>query len=141
LELIELRIGHATLLVKDIDEAAAFYVEKLGFLRRQDTKSWGDMRWVTVSPKDQPDIELTFVKADTEEKRAALGKQAGDHVFMTLETDNCIRDYETMKAKGVTFYGEPTKQMWGIEVVFEDLYGNLYDLVQRSSESYGKSLT
>jgi hypothetical protein len=54
-----------------------------------------------------------------------LGKQAGDHVFMTLLTNECKRDYEAMKTKGVKFYGEPTKQMWGIEVVLEDLYGNL----------------
>ena len=76
-----MKIGHVTLLVKDFDEAAKFYVEKLGFVKRQDTTFWGDMRWVTVSPKDQPDLELTFVLADTEEKRNALGKQAGDHVF------------------------------------------------------------
>jgi len=129
-----MRIGHVTLLVRDFDEAAAFYVEKLGFKKRQDTKFWGDMRWVTISPKDQPDLELTFVLADTEEKRKALGRQAGDHVLMTLETDDCKRDYEAMKAKGVKFYGEPTEQVWGIEVVFEDLYGNLYDLVQRFKE-------
>ena len=129
-----MRIGHVTLLVKDFDEAARFYVEKLGFKKRQDTKFWGDMRWVTVSPKDQPDVELTFVLADTEEKLKALGKQAGDHVLMTLDTDDCKRDYEAMKAKGVKFYGEPTEQAWGIEVVFEDLYGNLYDLVQRFKE-------
>ncbi len=126
-----MKIGHITLLVKDFDEAAAFYTQKLGFVKQQDTKFWGDMRWVTVSPKDQPDLELTFVKADTEEKLAALGRQAGDHVFMTIETDDCKRDYESMKAKGIEFYGEPTKQEWGLEVVFKDLYGNLYDLVQR----------
>ncbi|MGA2523811.1 MAG: VOC family protein [Candidatus Bathyarchaeia archaeon] len=106
-----MKIGHVTLLVKDFDEAAKFYVEKLGFMKRQDTKFWGDMRWVTVSPKDQPDLELTFVLADTEEKRNALGKQAGDHVFMTLD-----------------------EQAWGVEVVFEDLYGNPYDLVQRNKQ-------
>ena len=126
-----MKIDHITLLVKDQDEAAKFYVEKLGFEKRQDAKFWGDMRWVTVSPKDQPDFELTFVLADTEEKLAALGKQAGDHVFMTLQTDDCKRDYQAMKAKGVKFFGEPTEQAWGIEVVFGDLYGNLYDLVQR----------
>ena len=129
-----MKIGHVTLLVKDFDEAAKFYVEKLGFMKRQDTKFLGDMRWVTVSPKDQPDLELTFVLADTEEKRNALGKQAGDHVFMTLETDDCLRDYQTMKARGVKFYDEPTEQAWGVEVVFEDLYGNPYDLVQRNKQ-------
>ncbi len=126
-----MKIGHITLLVKDFDEAADFYVEKLGFQKSRDDKFKGGMRWVTVSTKDQPELELTFVLADTEEKLKALGKQAGDHVFMTLLTNDCKRDYETMKAKGVKFYGEPTKQMWGIEVVLEDLYGNLYDLVQR----------
>ena len=126
-----MKIDHITLLVKDQDEAVKFYVEKLGFKKRQDAKFWGDMRWVTVSPKDQPDLELTFVLADTEEKLAALGKQAGDHVFMTLQTDDCKRDYQAMKSKGVKFFGEPTEQAWGIEVVFEDLYGNLFDLVQR----------
>ncbi len=126
-----MKIGHVTLLVKDFDDALRFYVEKLGFVKRQDAKFWGNNRWVTVSPRDQPDLELTFVLADTKEKRKALGKQAGDHVFMTLETDDCKRDYEAMKAEGVTFYGEPTEQAWGVEVVFEDLYGNPYDLVQR----------
>ena len=91
-----------------------------------------NMRWVTVSPQDQPDLELTFVKADSEDKLKAVGKQAGDHVFLTLETDNCQRDYNAMKAKGVKFYGEPTEQPYGVEVVFEDLYGNLIDLIQRS---------
>ena len=127
-----MKIGHVTLLVKDFDEAAKFYVEKLGFVKRQDTKFWGDMRWVTVSPKDQPDLELTFVLADTKEKRSALGKQAGDHVFMTLETDDCRRDYQAMKVKRREILrSEPAEQAWGVEVVFEDLYGNLYDLVQR----------
>lgn len=126
-----MRIGHITLLVEDLDEALSFYIEKLGFVKRQDAKFWGNMRWVTVSAKEQPDLELTFVLADTEDKKKALGKQSGDHVFMTLETDDCNRDYQAMKAKGVKFYDEPTEQPWGIEVVFEDLYGNLYDLVER----------
>jgi len=126
-----MKIGHITLLVEDFDEALSFYVEKLGFVKRQDTKFWGDNRWVTVSPKNQPEPELTFVLADTIEKKAAVGKQAGDHVFMTLQTDDCRRDYQIIKDKGVKFYGEPTDQKWGVEVVFEDLYGNLYDLVQR----------
>jgi catechol 2,3-dioxygenase-like lactoylglutathione lyase family enzyme len=126
------KIGHITLLIKNFDEALNFYVEKLGFKKCRDDKFGENVRWVTVSPKDQPDLELTFVLADTEEKLMALGKQAGDHVFMTLQTDDCKRDYEILKTKGVKFYGEPTRQMWGAEVVFEDLYGNLYDLIQRA---------
>jgi len=127
-----MRIDHITLLVKDQDEAANFYIQKLGFKKQEDTVFWGDMRWVTVPPPDQPDLELTLVKADTKDKLKAVGKQAGDRVFLTLETDNCQRDYLALKVKGVKFYGEPTKQPYGIEVVFEDLYGNLIDLIQRS---------
>lgn len=126
------KIGHITILVKDQDEAMRFYTEKLGFKKCQDMMFGEDMRWVTAAPKNQPDLEITFVKADSKEKLKSLGKQAGDHVFLTLETDNCLRDYESMKAKGVKFAGTPTKQPYGMEVVFEDLYGNLFDLVQRS---------
>jgi len=127
-----MKIDHITILVRDQDEAAKFYVEKLGFQKREDTFFGENMRWVTVSAKDQMDLELTFVKADSKDKLKALGKQAGDHVFLTLETDDCRRDYNAMKAKGVKFYGEPTEQPYGVEVVFEDLYGNLIDLIQRS---------
>ena len=126
------RIGHVTILVKDQDEAAKFYTEKLGFLKRQDTVFGQGMRWVTVSPKGQSDLQLTLVRAETKEHLKALGQQAGDHVFLTMETNNCRGDYETMKAKGVKFWGEPQEQPYGIEVVFEDLYGNLFDLIQRS---------
>ena len=127
-----MKIGHITLLVKNFDEALSFYVEKLGFQKKLDSKFEGGMRWVTISPKDQPSFEFTLVLADSEEKLNAFGKQAGDHVLMTLLTDDCKRDYKILKAKGVKFYGEPTKQMWDTEVVFEDLYGNLIDLMQRN---------
>jgi catechol 2,3-dioxygenase-like lactoylglutathione lyase family enzyme len=125
------KIGHVTLLVKDQDEALKFYTEKLGFQKRQDLEIAEKVRWVTVSPKGQSDLELTFVVADSEEKRRAVGKQAGDHVFLTLESDDCRKEYKALKAKGVKFYGKPEVQAWGVDVVFEDLYGNLFDLVQR----------
>jgi catechol 2,3-dioxygenase-like lactoylglutathione lyase family enzyme len=125
------RIGHITILVRNQDEAAKFYTEKLGFTKREDTSFGEGMRWVTVSPKGQRNLELTFVNADSKEKLGALGKQAGDHVFLTIETNNCMRDYENMKARGVKFYGKPDERPYGTEVVFEDLYGNLFDLIQR----------
>ncbi len=125
------KIGHITLLVKDQDEALKFYTQKLGFQKRQDQEIAPKVRWVTVSPKDQTDLELTFVVANTEEKRKAVGKQAGDHVFLTLESDDCRKEYKALKAKGVKFFGKPEIQAWGVDVVFEDLYGNLLDLVQR----------
>jgi len=126
------RIGHITILVKNQDEAAEFYVEKLGFTKREDTFFGEGMRWVTVSPKRQMNLELTFVKADSEKKLRTVGKQAGDHVFLTIETNDCLKDYEDMKAKGVKFYGKPEERSYGTEVVFEDLYGNLFDLIQRA---------
>ena len=124
------KIGHITLIVENQDEALKFYTEKLGFQKRKDL-IFGNMRWVTVSPKGQTDLELTFVLADSEAKRAAMGKQTGDHVFLTLETDDCRKEYKALKAKGVKFSGKPEVQAWGVDVVLEDLYGNLFDLVQR----------
>ena len=124
------KIGHITILVKDQDKAMKFYTEKLGFKKCQDTMFGEGMRWVTVAPSNQPELEITFVKSDTAEKLEALGKQAGDHVLLTLETDNIGKDYEMMKAKGVKFMGEPEHQPYGTEVVFEDLNGNLFDLIQ-----------
>jgi catechol 2,3-dioxygenase-like lactoylglutathione lyase family enzyme len=125
------KIGHITIIVKDQDEALKFYTEKLGFQKRQDIAIAENVRWVTVSPKGQTDLELTFVIANSEPKRKAVGKQAGDHVFLTLETDDCRKEYKALKAKGVKFYGKPEVQSWGVDVVLEDLYGNLFDLVQR----------
>lgn len=125
------KIGHVTILVKNQDEAAKFYTEKLGFTKQQDTFFGEGMRWITVSPKGKLGLEITFVNADSKEKLRALGKQAGDHVLLTMETDNCMKDYEDMKARGVKFYGKPETRPYGTEVVFEDLYGNLFDLIQR----------
>jgi catechol 2,3-dioxygenase-like lactoylglutathione lyase family enzyme len=125
------KIGHITLLVKDQDEALKFYTQKLGFQKRKDIVIAKNVRWVTVSPKGQEDLELTLVFADSEEKRKAVGKQAGDHIFLTLESEDCRKEFKALKAKGVKFYGKPELQAWGVDVVLEDLYGNLFDLVQR----------
>jgi catechol 2,3-dioxygenase-like lactoylglutathione lyase family enzyme len=125
------KIGQITLLVKDQDEALKFYSQKLGFQKRQDMVIAKNLRWVTVSPKGQEDLELTLVVADSEEKRKVVGKQAGDHVFLTLESEDCRKEFKALKAKGVKFYGKPELQSWGVDVVLEDIYGNLFDLVQR----------
>lgn len=122
------KMGYITILVEDLDEAIKFYTEKLGFELTADSQ-FGDFRWVTVALSSQPDIGIVFVKADTENKRNRLGSQVADHVFITLETDDVDRDYKTMKEKGVVFYGEPQDKPYGREVVFEDLYGNRFDLI------------
>lgn len=124
------KIGHVTLLVKDYDEAIEFYVQKAGFTVTADNDFGNGQRWVSVAPSERSETEIVFVLADTEEKLAKVGRQAADHVFLVLETDDCHRDYISMKEKGVKFLGEPRKVPWGTEVVFEDLYGNLLDLLQ-----------
>ncbi len=126
-------IGHITILVRDYDEALDFYTRKLGFHKIRDDKFGENFRWVSVAPKEDCETLLVFVKADTTEKIKAIGKQSPDHVLITVDTSDIDNDYSEMKKRGVKFRGEPESVMWGKEVVFEDLYGNLFDLVQRNN--------
>ena len=128
------KIGHVSILVNDYDEAIDFYVNKAGFDLLTDNDFGDGMRWVTVAPSKENDAAIVFVKADTEIKRARVGSQAGEHVFLVVETDDCLRDYKRMKEKGVSFVSEPKHVSWGIEAVFEDLYGNQLDLLQPSRQ-------
>ncbi|MBO1512728.1 VOC family protein [Metabacillus bambusae] len=127
------KIGHITILVKDYDEAIDFYTNTLDFTLISDNSFGEGMRWVTVAPAKQHETAIVFVEADTDEKKERVGSQVAGHVFLVIETDDCIRDYNNMKEKGVTFLGEPKDMPWGIEVVFEDLYGNRFDLLQVKS--------
>jgi catechol 2,3-dioxygenase-like lactoylglutathione lyase family enzyme len=127
------KIGHITILVNDYDEAIDYYTNSLGFTLITDHSFGEGMRWVTVAPSKQHETAIVFVEAETEDKMDRVGSQAAKHVFLVIETDDCIRDYTIMKEKGVTFLGEPKDMPWGIEVVFEDLYGNRFDLLQVKS--------
>jgi catechol 2,3-dioxygenase-like lactoylglutathione lyase family enzyme len=124
------KIGHVTVLVKNYDEAIRYYRDTLGFEVRADNEFGEGDRWVSLAPPAQKDTELVLVEALTDETRQRVGNQAGDHVFIVVETDDCYKSYQALKAKGVKFFDEPKEQPWGIEVVFEDLYGNLFDLLQ-----------
>ena len=124
------KIGHITLLVDDVDKVFDFYVSKLNFKKVDDLTMPNGYRWLTVAPQSQQEIALVFVVADSSDKIQRIGSQTAGHVFMTLQTDDIHRDYATFKNKGVTFYGEPYEMPWGTEVVFEDCYGNRFDLVQ-----------
>lgn len=126
------KIGHITLLVKDYDEAIDFYIKKAGFELLTDHAFGNGMRWVSVAPSQDAETAIVFVEADTADKVARVGSQASNHVFLVVHTDDCYRDYEKMKTNGVTFFGEPKEVPWGVEVVFEDLYGNRLDLVQHN---------
>jgi catechol 2,3-dioxygenase-like lactoylglutathione lyase family enzyme len=124
-------VRHITLIVRDQEEALKFYTEKLGFVKNVDARVWfNSIRWVTVSLKDQPDVEISLVLADNEEKENVIGKQAGDNIFLSIRTDNFDQDYNELKSKGVNFITHPEEREWGIDAVFEDLYGNLIDLIQ-----------
>jgi len=123
------KLGHLTILVHDLDKAHAFYTEKLGFITEADV-NLGTYRWLTVKAPDQADFGIVLVQAVTETEKQAVGRQAPGRVLLTLQTDDCRRDFEKLSASGITFEGEPRQMPYGTDVVFEDLYGNRFDLVE-----------
>src|SRR5262245_39857813 len=123
-------IGAITLVVRDYDEAIAFYTQVLGFaLVENKTLAWGK-RWVLVAPKGAHSPCLLLAEAATPEQESHIGNQTGGRVFLFLHTDDFARDYEVMKARGVKFIEQPREESYGTVVVFEDLYGNKWDLLQ-----------
>ncbi|GGD97760.1 VOC family protein [Paenibacillus nasutitermitis] len=126
------KLGHVTLLVNNYDDAIEFYTNKAGFVLLSDNTFGEGMRWVAVAPSKDSETAVVFVEADTPGKKERVGNQAANHVFLVVHTNDCRRDYSMMKSKGVTFFGEPADVPWGVEVVFEDLYGNRLDLVQHN---------
>lgn len=124
-------IVHIALVVKDYDEAIAFYTEKLHFTLIEDTyQPLQEKRWVVVSPPGSNGTTILLAKASKQRQEAFIGNQAGGRVFLFLGTDDFWRDYEDMKNNGITFIREPKNADYGTVAVFEDLYGNLWDLVQ-----------
>jgi catechol 2,3-dioxygenase-like lactoylglutathione lyase family enzyme len=128
-------LKHVALIVRDYDEAISFFVGLLGFkLIADEYQPEQDKRWVLVAPpRSRPDgASLLLARAITDEQAAAIGNQSGGRVFLFLETDDLDRDYSVMTAKGIRFVREPATQAYGKVAVFEDLYGNWWDLVQYS---------
>lgn len=123
------RLGLVSLLVRDYDEAIGFYVGKLGFGLREDTALAPDKRWVVVAPA-VAGSGLLLAKAQTERQRKAIGDQSGGRVFLFLETDDFKRDHEIYVQRGIRFIEEPRVEPYGIVAVFEDLYGNRWDLIE-----------
>jgi catechol 2,3-dioxygenase-like lactoylglutathione lyase family enzyme len=124
------RIAQITLVVKNYDEAIAFYTEKLEFNLIEDTNLGGDKRWVLLAPPGSKECSLLLSKADSEEQDAYIGNQTGGRVFLFLYTDDFWRDFEKMVQRGVEFEREPQKEAYGTVAVFKDLYGNLWDLIE-----------
>nr|WP_299381833.1 VOC family protein [Allomuricauda sp.] len=122
-------LAHISLVVEDYDEAIAFYTQKLGFLLLQDVDLGQGKRWVVVSPKDSQ-CSLVLGKAAGPKQKAAIGNQTGGRVFLFLHTSDFWTDYRIMKDNGIVFKEEPREEVYGTVVVFEDLYGNLWDLLQ-----------
>lgn len=129
-------LAHIALIVRDYDEALAFYVGKLGFRLIEDAyQPAQDKRWVVIRPPGAPENAATILlaRASTPEQAAFIGDQAGGRVFLFLATDDFARDHTAFTAVGVTWVREPATYDYGTVAVFADLYGNLWDLVQFAS--------
>jgi catechol 2,3-dioxygenase-like lactoylglutathione lyase family enzyme len=127
-------IVHIALVVKDYDEAIEFYTKRLHFTLVEDTyQSEQDKRWVVVAPPSSTGTTLLLARASKSEQEPFIGNQAGGRVFLFLSTDDFWRDYNDMVSKGIKFVREPKTQDYGTVAVFEDLYGNLWDLLEFSS--------
>lgn len=124
-------IVHVALVVKDYDEAITWFREKLDFTLVEDTyQPEQDKRWVVVAPPGSQGTSILLARASTPEQERAIGRQTGGRVFLFLNTDDFWRDYHAMQERGVKFVREPKEAEYGTVAVFEDLYGNLWDLLE-----------
>ncbi len=123
-------LGALSLLVRDYDEALAYYVGVLGFDRVEDTDLGGGKRWVLVAPPGARECRLLLARATNAEQAAAVGRQSGGRVFLFLHTDDFARDHRRYRERGVRFIEEPRHEAYGTVAVFEDLYGNRWDLLE-----------
>lgn len=124
------RIAQFAVTVRDYDEALAFYVEKLGFEKVEDTDLGSGKRWVRVRPASSDEAGILLARAVTEKQQASVGNQTGGRVFIFLETDDFWRDYNRLVERGVSFVRPPSEESYGTVAVFEDLYGNRFDLIE-----------
>lgn len=123
-------IGYVSLLVRDYEEAKAWYRDVLGFMIVEDTPLPAGKRWILLAPPGSTESRLLLAKASTSLQTSRIGDQAGGRVFLFLHTDDFWRDFRIMRAKGVHFCEEPRHESYGTVAVFEDLYGNRWDLLQ-----------
>ena len=124
------RIAHIALVVKDYDEAIKFYTEKLDFQLLEDTQLSEDKRWVLIAPTGAKECCLLLAKAADDKQMESIGNQTGGRVFLFLFTDDFWRDYYKMLDRNINFVRPPKEENYGLVAVFEDLYGNLWDLLQ-----------
>src|SRR5580765_5595557 len=128
-------IGHIALIVRDYDEAIAFFTQSLGFELIEDTPSKDrqgrDKRWVLVAPPGSRGTQILLAKASNAEESSRIGNQTGGRVFLFLHTDDFWRDYTAMRGHAVEFVRDPKEESYGAVAVFRDLDGNVWDLIQR----------
>lgn len=128
-------LASVALLVRDYDEAIAYFTQCLGFVLLEDTPLTPEKRWVRVAPAGARETSFLLARAATPEQQAAIGRQGGGRVFLFLHTDDFGRDFAAYTAAGVRFVEAPRDEPYGRVVVFEDLYGNRWDLVQRRGDA------
>ena len=125
------KLAHIALIVRDYDEAINFYVNKLNFDLIEDTKLTEDKRWVLIAPKGSNNCNLLLAKAANDEQKSRIGNQTGGRVFLFLNTDDFERDYSNLINNDINIIREPKVEPYGKVCVFEDLYGNLWDLIEQ----------
>ena len=123
-------IAHLTLVVRNDDEALEFFTQKLGFHLLEDTPLPDNKRWLLVAPPHSRGAALLLAEADTPDQSHAIGNQTGGRVFLFLHTDDFWRDYKAYQSRGVRFLETPREEPYGTVAVFQDLYGNKWDLLQ-----------
>jgi catechol 2,3-dioxygenase-like lactoylglutathione lyase family enzyme len=124
------KIGSVALVVRDYDEAIAFYTQVVGFDLIEDTALGAGKRWVLVAPRASAGTSLLLTRAATPEQERRIGNQTGGRVFLFLHTDDFWRDYHALRSRGIQFETEPRQEDYGAVAVFVDLYGNRWDLVE-----------
>jgi len=134
-----MEIAQIALVVRDYDEAIAWYTGKLGFVVLEDTRLSDTKRWVRVAPSKASAFCLLLARAANEEQSSRVGNQAGGRVFLFLHTDDFTRDHSAFVTRGVQFVEKPRREAYGRVCVFEDLYGNRWDLVEQRPSPEGDS--
>jgi len=128
-------IALVTYLVREYDEAIAFFTQKLGFSLLEDADLGAGKRWVVVRPPNSEGTALLLARAATPEQTACIGNQSGGRVFLFLHTNNFRRDHSAMLANGIRFLESPRTEPYGTVAVFEDFYGNKWDLLEPTSHA------
>lgn len=124
-------LGHVALVVRDYDEALAFFTQTLSFTVVEDTRLSDEKRWVLIAPPGSHGATLLLARAATPEQASRIGNQTGGRVFLFLHTNDFWRDYRELTARNVKFIRAPIEEPYGTVAVFEDLYGNKWDLIER----------